>query len=176
MIEWAVWAIATSSMMGPTVSTTVNYVQSLPPIVDQAQLACQDTKWEKENLVAVGGSLVHKKLGPYVKKALSEARSQNIGLNISVAYRSCDTQLNLRRINCGPGNFNLYQKPSNQCTPPTEPAGRSLHNEGLAVDFSCTGYAVFDNSTCYSWLQKNGGSFHLYNHALESWHWSTTGK
>lgn len=176
MISWIVRAVAASSVIASATTSTVNYVQALPPVPDQNHIACRDKAWEGENLNTIEGSLLHKKLAPFVKQALVDARAQYVGLNISVGYRTCEHQLSLRKLNCGLGDFNLYQKPSEQCTPPTEPAGRSLHNEGLAIDFYCYGYALFENSPCYPWLKQNAQNYHLYNHAEESWHWSTTGK
>ena len=52
----------------------------------------------------------------------------------------------------------------------------SLHNEGLAVDLACNGYGFFESSPCYGWLKTNSTRYHLTEHELEPWHWSTTGK
>jgi D-alanyl-D-alanine carboxypeptidase-like protein len=169
-------AIAASSLIASSATATIDYAKSLPPMPDQTQIACRDGLWEKQNLTEVEGARAHTKLAPFVSAALSDARRQYVGLNISIAYRTCDHQLALRKMNCGLGDFNIYQKPSDLCTPPTEPAGKSLHNEGLALDFYCYGYSLFENSPCYTWLKTNGKTYHLYNHALEAWHWSTTGK
>lgn len=176
MNSWLIRLIAASGIIVTQTQGVASYVQNLPPAPDQSQINCRDAAWEKENLVEVEGTRLHKKLAPFVQKALLDARAQYIGLNVSVAYRTCDYQLQLRRMNCGLGNFNIYQKPSEQCTPPTEPAGKSLHNEGLALDFNCQGYGLFEASPCLTWLKNNGANYHLYNHDLEAWHWSTTGK
>lgn len=176
MNSWVLRLVAASGIIVAQTQSAATYIQSLPPAPDQSQIMCRNTNWEKENLTNVEGSQVHKKLAPYVTKALADARAQNIGLNVSVAYRTCEYQQQLRKMNCGLGDFNIYQKPSEQCSPPTEPAGKSLHNEGLALDFYCTGYGLFEYSPCLTWLKNNAANYHLYNHELEAWHWSTTGR
>lgn len=175
MIEWAVQLIALAGLLSTQTPAVVSYVESLPPRPTQAQVVCHDAAWEQQNLQVVAGAKVHPKLAPWLTQMLSDARSQGIYLNITVAYRSCDYQLQLRKMNCGLGEYNLYKKPSNECTPPTEPAGQSLHNEGLAVDFSCQGYSLIETSPCLRWLRQNAGRYQLLPHAKEAWHWSTTG-
>ena len=157
-------------------SGAVSDVKTLPPMPDQSAVVCHDAAWEQKELTKVASSQIHHKLAPLVRELLTKAQSDQVPLTINVAYRSCPYQLQLRGTNCGLGDYNLYQKPSELCTPPTEPAGKSLHNEGLAIDFACSGYGYFDNTPCHTWLKQHGASYHLYNRALESWHWSTTGK
>lgn len=176
MNNWFIRLVAASGVIFSQTQGVVSYVQTLPPAPDQTQIMCRSAAWEDENLAVIESARVHKKLLPFVQKALIDARAERVNLQISIAYRTCDHQLQLRKMNCGLGNFNIYQKPSEQCTPPTEPAGKSLHNEGLALDFYCYGYALFENSPCLTWLKNNASTYHLYNHELEAWHWSTTGK
>lgn len=176
MTEWVVRLIAAAGLISTQAQGAVNYVQSLPPRPAQAQLECRGQAWEQANLTSISGVKVHKKLTPFVEKMLADAHSQGVKLSTTVAYRSCDYQLQLRRLNCGLGEYNLYQKPSDECTPPTEPAGKSLHNEGLAVDFNCQGYGLIEVSPCLPWLEKNAARYHLFRHTDEAWHWSTTGK
>lgn len=168
-------AAALSVMMTQS-SAVIKYADSLPPQPDQSTLSCHDTAWEEANLTPVAGGINHKKLSPFVQSAINDAARQGLYLTIASSYRSCDLQTQLRTQACGSGNYNLYQKPSNQCTPPTEPAGHSLHQEGLAVDFACSGYPMFETSPCLSWLRSNAARYHLKSHAIEAWHWSTTGK
>lgn len=176
MTGWVLRIVAVGTLVGAQVQGVVHYVESLPPRPEQTQVACRDAAWEAANLASVEESRLHKKLVPFTKNLLTEARSQGVPLTINVGYRSCEYQLNLRKLNCGLGDYNLYQKPSSECTPPTEPAGKSLHNEGLAIDFSCHGYALIETSPCLKWLQANASKYHLYKHSIEAWHWSTTGK
>lgn len=48
--------------------------------------------------------------------------------------RSTAEQIEIRRKNCGTTQYDIYQKPSSQCSPPTAIPGRSKHETGEAVD------------------------------------------
>lgn len=48
--------------------------------------------------------------------------------------RSIEEQVQLRREHCGPTSYDIWQRPSSQCSPPTAVPGRSKHNSGLAAD------------------------------------------
>ncbi len=176
MIGWVAQLIAASAVVAGSAQAVLSNAPLLPPAPDQTYVQCHDSNWENSHLVSVAGSNVHAKLAPFVAKLLNTASTEGVPMAITVAYRSCEYQLMLRGANCGLGDYNLYQKPSNLCSPPTEPAGKSLHNEGVAIDFACNGYMLFEYSPCYTWLQGHGHEYHLKNHALEAWHWSTTGK
>ena len=43
------------------------------------------------------------------------------------AFRSEAQQIALRRAHCGPTAYDIYQRPSSQCSPPTAIPGQSLH-------------------------------------------------
>lgn len=148
---------------------------NLPPRPPQSMIQCHNDAWVSKNLVDVSGYKLDKKYSPFVAQALKDSGASGKQLQISSAYRSCEEQKQLRINACGLGDYNLYEKPIDYCLPPTEPAGKSLHNEGLAVDFRCQGYEVFEYSPCLTWLRTNGFKYHLYEHRLEPWHWSTTG-
>lgn len=169
----AIFTVATvaSGQIQP-VSTAISTLPSRPP---RSQLSCHDLAWESANLSNVSGSRLNKALAPFIERALVDGTAQNINLSITSAYRNCDQQTNLRLNACGPGEYNLLQKPAELCLPPTEIAGQSLHGEGLAIDFGCSGYPLFENSPCYAWMKQNAIRYHFYEHPLEPWHWSTTG-
>ena len=87
-------------------------------------------------------------------------------------YRSSDAQIATRRANCGDSYYDIYEKPSSQCSPPTAIPGTSQHEKGLAIDFeNCS----TRTTTCYKWLAKNAAAHGLKNLPSEPWHWSTTG-
>lgn len=48
--------------------------------------------------------------------------------------RSRAEQIELRRQHCGPTEYDIYRKPSSQCSPPTARPGSSRHESGEAVD------------------------------------------
>ncbi|MBP9738905.1 M15 family metallopeptidase [Candidatus Saccharibacteria bacterium] len=169
----AVLLVSGISTYGAGVS---DVAQKLPPRPDQSTISCHDQVWVDENLSSVGQFKTQNKLAPFVSNMITESTKNGTRILINSAYRSCPEQEKLRISACGIGQYNQYQKPIDLCLPPTEPAGKSLHNEGLALDFACSGYSVFEYSPCYTWLKKNGSRFHLYEHRLEAWHWSTTGQ
>ncbi len=174
-MEWIIQLIVAASVVTHPSPNLVNFAQSLPPLPQQSSLKCRDAAWESTHLSGVAGDRLHTKLAPYVTELITKARSEGVGMSISTAYRNCEYQLQLRSLNCGLGEYNLYKKPSAECTPPTEAPGRSMHNEGLAIDFSCDGYNIFEYSPCFPWLKQHAKTYHLRNHSVEPWHWSTTG-
>jgi hypothetical protein len=59
------------------------------------------------------------------------------------------------------------------CSPPTAPVGRSLHESGLAVDFTSGGELIVDRThPAYRFLAAQGPGFGLQVHPQEPWHWS----
>ena len=92
------------------------------------------------------------------------------------AYRDINTQITLRRSHCGPTDYDIWQRPSSQCSPPTAIPGRSMHEKGLAIDFTCSGVLISDRANpCFVWLAANAAQYGLYNLPSEPWHWSTNG-
>lgn len=152
------------------------HLVALPPAPHQDTVICRDAPWETQNLLTIHGQAVHKKLHPYVLAMFADAQQAGHSMSITSAYRTCDLQKSLRIQNCGSSHYDLMLKPISQCSLPTEPPGRSLHNEGLAVDLSCSGYGQFEASPCYQWMQQHGKKYRLFEHKLEPWHWSTTGQ
>jgi septal ring factor EnvC (AmiA/AmiB activator) len=91
-------------------------------------------------------------------------------------FRDPQDQINLRRSNCGSGDYAIYQAPASYCSPPTAPPGTSLHEQGLAIDFTCAGSgSVSYGDECHDWLEANASAYGLYNLPGEPWHWSVNG-
>jgi hypothetical protein len=91
-------------------------------------------------------------------------------------YRDPQQQIELRKAHCGTSYYAIYEMPSSQCSPPTAQPGSSMHEQGLAVDFTCDGGgSVSSGSSCFAWLSANAASYGLYNLPSEPWHWSTNG-
>jgi len=103
--------------------------------------------------------------------------SDGAGLSLSGGgYRSSAAQIQTRRNNCGPSNYDIYEKPASQCSPPTAKPGSSMHERGLAIDFTSRGSTISSRSNpAYLWLAGNAGRFGFRNLPSEPWHWSTTG-
>ncbi len=53
--------------------------------------------------------------------------------------------------------------------------GRSNHQMGLAIDFSCNGSLLSSGDQCFSWLSQNAGKYGIQNLPSEAWHWSVDG-
>jgi hypothetical protein len=63
-----------------------------------------------------------------------------------------------------------------QCTVPTAPPGSSMHERGLAIDFTTHGHTINSRSDpAFQWMSANASSYGLYNLPSEPWHWSTNG-
>lgn len=91
-------------------------------------------------------------------------------------YRDPQDQIDLRIAHCGPTYYDIYEKPASQCDPPTARPGTSLHEQGLAIDFTCNGGGTVARGTaCWDWLVANANDYGLYNLPTESWHWSVNG-
>lgn len=129
----------------------------------------------KIRLCTVGGITVNVAIEGNVKAVLDGGGAA--GLTYAGAgYRSYDSQVQLRKQHCGTSYYDIYEKPSGQCSPPTATPGNSMHEWGLAVDFTCNGSLIRDkNSRCFGWLEENQGLHKLLNLPSESWHWSPTG-
>lgn len=62
------------------------------------------------------------------------------------------------------------------CTVPTARPGSSMHEQGLAIDFTSGGQTIQSRgSAAFQWLDANAGSYGLHNLPSEPWHWSTSG-
>jgi LAS superfamily LD-carboxypeptidase LdcB len=91
-------------------------------------------------------------------------------------YRDPQQQIQLRIAHCGSSNYAIYEMPASQCDPPTARPGTSLHEQGLAIDFTCNGGGVVARgSVCWNWLSANASTYGFYNLPTESWHWSVDG-
>ena len=111
-----------------------------------------------------------------VQGLLNHAASQGVSLCASSGWRSPDAQIALRRAHCGTSNYAIYQMPSSRCNPPTARPGSSMHERGLAVDFSCNGGgAIRRGNACWNFLANHAASYGLYTLPSEPWHWSTNG-
>ena len=125
--------------------------------------------------VGVGGIVVHSSIAGSVGGLLSAAA--NAGYNLGGGgWRSSSGQVSLRRANCGGSDYAIYEMPAGDCSPPTARPGASMHERGLAIDFTCNGALVSSGSSCYQWLASNAPGYGLYNLPSEPWHWSTNGQ
>lgn len=128
------------------------------------------------DITTVKGFQVARQIAPQVDALLTAAASAGIQLK-GWGYRSTERQIELRKRHCGTSHYDIYDKPSSQCNPPTAPPGRSMHEQGLAIDFTHNGESIrSQNSPAFRWLAANAPRFGLYNLPSEPWHWSINGR
>jgi hypothetical protein len=91
-------------------------------------------------------------------------------------YRSSDSQIALRRAHCGSSDYAIYEMSPSSCHPPTARPGQSMHEQGLAIDFTYQGRVIGSHSSpAFQWLAGHASSYGFYNLPSEPWHWSTNG-
>jgi D-alanyl-D-alanine carboxypeptidase len=123
-----------------------------------------------------GGSItVAGSISGNVQALLNDAAADGVML-CGGGYRDPQEQIDLRMAHCGTSYYAIYQMPASQCSPPTAIPGTSMHEQGLAIDFTCNGGGtVSSGDECWDWLQANAVGYGLYNLPSEPWHWSTNG-
>jgi LAS superfamily LD-carboxypeptidase LdcB len=123
------------------------------------------------SLSTVGGITVAASIAGQVAGLLNASRSAGLSLG-GGGYRDPAAQMAVRQANC-PDPVN---SPPSACSPPTARVGTSMHERGLAIDFTNNGRLISSRSDPgYVWLSANAGTYGLYNLPSEPWHWSTTG-
>lgn len=127
------------------------------------------------SLTTVRGITVASSIADNLDRMLSAADGDGVSFG-GQGYRSSEGQAAARRRNCGSSDYDVYQKPASQCSPPTARPGQSMHEQGLAIDFTYNGALIRGRSGAgYQWLKNNAARFGLYNLPSESWHWSVNG-
>jgi LAS superfamily LD-carboxypeptidase LdcB len=124
-----------------------------------------------------GGSItVARSIVGSLQSMLNAAASSGIYL-CGGGYRSAEGQIQTRMNNCGTSYYAIYEMPASECSPPTARPGTSMHEQGLAVDFTCNGGGAISShsSPCFQWLAGNASGYGFYNLPSEPWHWSTSG-
>mgnify|MGYP000306593054 CR=1 FL=1 len=127
------------------------------------------------SIVSVRGIQVHQSIASQTASLLSAAEADGISLS-GGGYRSSAGQINTRRNNCGTSNYAIYQMPASQCSPPTARPGTSMHERGLAIDFTYQGRIINSRSSpAFKWMAANASRYGFYNLPSEPWHWSVNG-
>lgn len=125
-------------------------------------------------IVTVGGIRIHQSMANNLANLLAAAAADGISLS-GGGYRDPSAQIAVRRNNCGSSNYAIYQMPASACRPPTARPGSSMHERGLAVDFTSGGSTLTRGSAAFAWMKANAGRFGFYNLPSEPWHWSSNG-
>lgn len=125
-------------------------------------------------IVTVGGIRIHQSVAGNLQALLSAASAAGINLS-GGGYRDPSGQIAVRRNNCGGSHYAIYEMPASACSPPTARPGTSMHERGLAIDFTQGGSTLSRGSSAFGWLKANASSFGFFNLPSEPWHWSTNG-
>ncbi len=126
--------------------------------------------------LAGAGIEVHVDIVDNVRRLLADAAAAGVEL-AGGGYRDSEGQIRARRANCGTSNYAIYEMRSSQCSPPTARPGRSMHEQGKAIDFTYNGALIRSRSgKGWEWLNANANSYGLYNLPSEPWHWSVNGR
>jgi hypothetical protein len=122
-------------------------------------------------LVTVRGITVAASIGDQLRGLLDAADSAGFTLG-GGGYRSSASQQQLREAHCP----NPQTSPPSSCHPPTARPGSSMHERGLAIDFTSNGHIISSRrDSAYQWLARNASRFGFYNLPSEPWHWSVNG-
>ncbi|MBS1837087.1 MAG: D-alanyl-D-alanine carboxypeptidase family protein [Actinobacteria bacterium] len=125
-------------------------------------------------IVSVGGIQVSASIASNLQALLSAASAAGINFG-GGGYRDPAGQIAVRRSNCGSSSYAIYEMPASSCRPPTAKPGTSMHERGLAIDFTQGGSTLSRGSSGFAWLQANAARFGFFNLPSEPWHWSTNG-
>jgi septal ring factor EnvC (AmiA/AmiB activator) len=122
-----------------------------------------------------GGSIqVAGDISKPVGRLLTDAAEAGITM-CGNGYRDPNDQIAVRRANCGTSQYAIWQMPASYCSPPTARPGTSMHEQGLAIDFTVGGSTIGYGSAAYDWLKAHAADYGLSNLPSEPWHWSTNG-
>ena len=103
--------------------------------------------------------MVDSSIGDALTAMLAAAAADGLSFG-GGAYRDAAAQIALRRAHCGPSGDDVYRKPASACRPPTARPGASMHEQGLAIDFTVDGSVIASRSSPgYRWLAANAGRF-----------------
>ena len=121
--------------------------------------------------VDVRGITINAKVADQLDALLTAAEAEGLELS-GQGYRSSAEQVELRKRNCGTSNYDIYEKPAEECSPPTAIPGTSLHEQGLAVDFTVDNKVILSRTDpAYEWLSVNAPSYGMEGQEGEPWHW-----
>jgi septal ring factor EnvC (AmiA/AmiB activator) len=122
-----------------------------------------------------GGSIqVAGDISEPVERLLTAAAEAGISM-CGNGYRDPADQIAVRRSNCGTSQYAIWQMPASYCSPPTARPGASMHEQGLAIDFTIGGGTIGYGGDAYNWLKAHAADYGLSNLPGEPWHWSTNG-
>ena len=128
-----------------------------------------------KNLEGMTSTLIHRCLKDSLQNML-DTYNEGVTAENRIGgwgWRSHARQIELRENNCGETEYDIWEKPASQCSPPTSRPGYSDHQDGLAIDFYCLD-KLLSKTNCgnfFDWLDCNAAQYGLINLQSEAWHW-----
>jgi hypothetical protein len=121
-----------------------------------------------------GGSiLMATTMGAQTARLLAAACADGVVMG-GWGARDAAGQIKVRIKNCGSSHYAIYDMPSSQCSPPTAKPGRSMHEQGKAIDFhGPNGESVRRGGAIFAWLSVHAARYGFCNLPSENWHWSS---
>lgn len=152
-----------------TAAVTASTPTAAPPPTRVVQITPVDTTW-------VGGIEVATSIASQLAQLLAAAKASGLVLTGS-GYRNIYDQITIRKQYCGTTDYDIWDRPSWECSPPVARPGRSNHEKGVAVDFTGPDGDLVrtHDSPTYQWLAANAARFGFFNLPSEPWHWSING-
>ena len=130
-----------------------------------AEVACPDG-----GVVQVAGDIANQ-----VERLLGDAAEAGYDM-CGYGYRDPADQIAVRRSNCGTSNYAIYQVPASSCRPPTARPGSSMHEQGLAIDFTVgRRHDRVGRAPPTAGSRPTPPNYGMYNLPGEPWHWSVDG-
>lgn len=139
----------------------------------------QTAKGNNIRLCKVRSAVVNASIAANIEAFFAQA-DQIPGLNLQSgsSFRSPDAQIAVRRNNCGPSYYDIFVKPSGECSPRTAIPGESEHEQGRALDLTSNGLLI----TSYSSFAHQQVASIAPRYGLlplstrdEAWHFSISG-
>jgi hypothetical protein len=126
-------------------------------------------------LVDVRGITVHRAIAGQLELMLAAAEADGVRLG-GGGFRTHTQQIELRRAHCGDDPHSIFERPAGECSPPTARPGNSMHEIGLAIDFTYNGVSIDSRTNPgFRWLAENAHLYGFFNLPSEPWHWSVNG-
>jgi LAS superfamily LD-carboxypeptidase LdcB len=127
-------------------------------------------------LAEVRGIVVAATIAPQLAAMLDAAEAAGVVLG-GGGYRDPSEQIEVRRANCGTSHYAIYEMSPSSCSPTTARPGSSMHEQGVAIDFTVNGSTISGHSNAaFRWLDANAARFGFHNLPVEPWHWSINGR
>lgn len=145
--------------------------ENLPCLGDTTEVGVAKTA--KDNVIKLcekNGIIVNASVSARFSLLVDLVAQQGYTISGS-GFRTMESQIALRKINCGTSHYAIWEMPSMECRPPTAIPGTSQHEQGLAVDlvgyqygngiFNATRRAAADPRVMFA-----------NNVPTEPWHWA----